>query len=441
MSNSTVQYIKTHTTASVQPSKVLRGGSSVFVRVISENGGGRYTVSFAGNRVDVQSQKKLVAGQTFTATVQMGADGKILLVPSNDVASSESPAVLPGEALSSFLAAQGLATDASMVKIMQFLQQTGVKTDVTLMQKAQKIASRFPGNEKRAAEVAILLLEKGIEPDEALVKKLLLLFDDISGGGERGTDSGNQDARSGKQKDSSGEQSASSGNQGAGYGEQGESSGERSAGYGEQGAGSGNQGAGYGEQGESSGERSAGSGEQGAGSSERNAGSGEQGGAIDRSTADNTFLDCVYEAPATKEPDLLAFVNQLSCGPKHWLFLPYEWQYAHGTAKGMIRVLVDTERKCVEKITLNCKTTLTNYYFVLYYTSSKVKEVRFCTLPPLLPSKEEELRLGELLRSGMNEAGPVTVTYSTSAYCDGICTDEADPLFLPVGQTGEGAHA
>src|SRR5574344_1627608 len=263
MSNSTVQYIKTHTTASVQPSKVLRGGSSVFVRVISENGGGRYTVSFAGNRVDVQSQKKLVAGQTFTATVQMGADGKILLVPSNDAASSESPAVLPGEALSSFLAAQGLATDASMVKIMQFLQQTGVKTDVTLMQKAQKIASRFPGNEKRAAEVAILLLEKGIEPDEALVKKLLLLFDDISGGGERGTDSGNQDARSGKQKDSSGEQGASSGNQGAGYGEQGESSGERSAGYGE----------------------------QGAGSSERNAGSGEQGGAIDRSTADNTFLD------------------------------------------------------------------------------------------------------------------------------------------------------
>ena len=123
--------------------------------------------------------------------------------------------------------------------------------------------------------------------------------------------------------------------------------------------------------------------------------------------------------------------------------MPYEWQYEKkdgengeiNTAKGVIRVLLDTETQKIEKIALNCKTTLTNYFFVLYYTTSKVKEVRFCTLPPLLPSRGEELRLGELLRSGMNLDSSVAVTYSTSAYCDGFCTEETPPLFIADEQS------
>src|SRR5574344_1621393 len=165
--------IHTQQTASVGAAKVLHGGSSVFVRVIAENGGGKYTVSFAGNRVDVQLTSKvpgqtpqpLTAGQTFLATVQAGADGKILLVPRNDagplhdasslqngayitgtdsdniLVSSQLQSVVlpdgtPNAALASFLAAQGLVPDAATVKVLQFLQQTGVKTDVCLMQKA-----------------------------------------------------------------------------------------------------------------------------------------------------------------------------------------------------------------------------------------------------------------------------------------------------------------
>lgn len=57
---------------------------------------------------------------------------------------------------------------------------------------------------------------------------------------------------------------------------------------------------------------------------------------------------------------------------------------------------------------------------------SKVKEVRFCTLPPLLPEqiKQEELRLGGFLNSGMNQDVPVSVTYSGSAFIECLCASD-----------------
>jgi len=394
MSNSTVQYIKTHTTASVQPNQVLRGGSSVFVRVLSDNGNGRYTVSFAGNSVDVQSAAKstrqLVAGQTFLATVQTDDDGKILLVPKNesygvDAASIERVTVVengvnsdgtPNAALSSFLVAQGLCPDASTVKILQFLQQTGVKTDTSLMMKAQKIALRFAGREKQAAEAAILLLEKGIDPDDALIGQILdALTDD---GGEAGASNSQANKR-----------------ELGGFAHDNES--------------------------------------------KADSGDPKQ---TDDFSAEPDFLLQLYDEIPDRKPGVLTLLNQLSSERKHWIFLPYEWngdQNDHlPSAKGIIRILVDTQTQKVEKIAINCRTKMTNYYFVLYYIESKVKEVRFCALPPLLSlnKRSEELRLGELLRSGMNLSSPVTVTYSTSACCDGICTDETPPLFFTPLEQG-----
>ena len=60
---------------------------------------------------------------------------------------------------------------------------------------------------------------------------------------------------------------------------------------------------------------------------------------------------------------------------------------------------------------------------------SKVNEVRFCTLPPLLASdiQNEERRLGELFGSGMNQDCSVTVTYSPLALIQGLYSSNEEP--------------
>ena len=81
---------------------------------------------------------------------------------------------------------------------------------------------------------------------------------------------------------------------------------------------------------------------------------------------------------------------------------------------------------------INASFPLKKYFFVLKFKQSKVLEVRFCTLPSLLPSeiRSEELRLGGYFNSGMNQDNPVAVTYSALALTQGICTECKPPAFI-----------
>lgn len=393
MSNSTVQYIKTQNAASVNTQNVLRGGSSVFVRVIKNNGNGNYTVSFAGTRFNVKSMKPLSAGQTFNAKIQEGQNGKILIVPSEKL-NVESIQILdqsqvllsdggPGAELSSYLIAQGLVPNSATVNIMKFLQQSGFKTDVNLMKKAQIAASKFKGNEKRAAEVAILLLEDGIEPTEENIQKILskgYLYsseENEAAGGKSGSEN--------QSKNQNGNQSKNQNNQSNKNDENSKSEGQFQY---------------------------------------------ESSKNHDENKENISLLNSIYENinECNKKSGMLTLINQLSSDDHHWVILPYEWNCNERTANGVIRVLINLKNKNVKKILINCKTSLKNYYFVIYLTCSKVKEVRFCTLPPLLPS--EEMRLGELFSSGMNDNNSVTVAYSPTAFIDGLCTDGTPPDFI-----------
>src|SRR5574344_913112 len=90
--NTTV--IHAQQTASVGAQQTLRGGSSVFVRVISDNGGGNYTGSFMNSRFDVKSMRQLSAGQTFRAVIEPSSDGTVHLVPQDGGAMEGMSAVL-----------------------------------------------------------------------------------------------------------------------------------------------------------------------------------------------------------------------------------------------------------------------------------------------------------------------------------------------------------
>jgi len=320
-------------------------GSSVFVRVIAENSPQNYTVSLAGSRISVKSDIPLKQGDSFTAIIKTSRDGKILLIPAEQNAPLQQ-----FSRIESFLAAQGVSPDDSAVKLVALLQNLGVKIDPKIISKASVVSKKFPGKERKAAEIAAVLEEKGIPATEENVKRFLMELDFNSEGNQK----------------------------------------ESKSSY---------------------------------------------------SQSDGSIIDKLYSSPLPQDEGLLAFFNhKKNDGPVQWLVLPYEYNLNEKNARGNIRIqynniLKTTEKICVdvkfnsENSSQNKKKDVTNYYFVVYYKLSKVREMRFCTLPPLLTSRIpfEEKRLGELLRSGMSDDS-VSVIYSTSAFTEGFFLNDEIPL-------------
>ncbi len=154
----------------------MREGDFVFVRVLKSLGGSNYSVSFAGGRFSVMSERALTPGETFRAQISL-AGGKVLLTPT--VNGGAAPGVLSPES-AGFLQGMGLAADAAGQRILQFLTQNGERLDGALMQKALRLAKKFKGRESAAAEAALALEEKGIESDSPALDKIM----DLLGGGE-----------------------------------------------------------------------------------------------------------------------------------------------------------------------------------------------------------------------------------------------------------------
>lgn len=174
----------------VSPSEAGPGsiaeGSSVFVRVLAAEDGGRYTVSFAGRRFSVLSRQALGVGSAFRADVRV-EKGQVLLVPRHTVPFSalggedgsagvrrfSSLHEAGGEKLSAFLEQLGLPFDDVSFRSVQFFQENGMRFDSRLALKARAIAKRFKGREEDAAEIALFLLQKGMEIDENMILYLL----------------------------------------------------------------------------------------------------------------------------------------------------------------------------------------------------------------------------------------------------------------------------
>ncbi len=164
--------------------QILKEGSSVLVRVISDRGNGKYEGSVAGIRVQLTSSKALQPGQTFTASISI-KNGSIVVRP-KDIAMSGSG--LAGQIelqfnevsqsqLFSLLEALGLPADNLSTSILQSFKQMGLKLDSSLANKIRSLALRFSGKEKSAAEILSLLAQKGLEADEEEIKALLYFLE------------------------------------------------------------------------------------------------------------------------------------------------------------------------------------------------------------------------------------------------------------------------
>lgn len=183
---SEVQNVAIHSqTALSGIQKSVREGDFLFVRILQNQGGGKYLASFAGGRFFVKSDFPLKAGETFRAQVKI-LNGKFFLLPQNGsgkISGANAISVqnfnFQSPEASTFLASLGLPADGVSQKILQFLMQGGARLDSVLMKKARRLAAKFAGREIDAAESAILLEQKGFDSDDFLEEIMDLLGGDF----------------------------------------------------------------------------------------------------------------------------------------------------------------------------------------------------------------------------------------------------------------------
>lgn len=163
--------------------RTLGEGDSIYVRVIKNQGGGKYIVSLGGNRFELSSTIKLNEGETFPAKIRI-ENQKIFLVQQSGTEIRES--VL--ENLEGLFSSDGKILNPEIVKyfenlslfpdfvnysLLQTMKYLGLNFSHQAFTKARQIAFRFKGKESEAAKTALILIQKGIEPSEENVRAIL----------------------------------------------------------------------------------------------------------------------------------------------------------------------------------------------------------------------------------------------------------------------------
>ncbi len=167
--------------------KLLKNGDSALVRVLADKGNGRYEGVVSGVRVSFSSARPLNVGTSFTATVQLNGNTIVLVPKSEGMVQSESGInTLKFSQLAGFLQELGLIPDSLSAALVQSAKQMEMKMEPSVFAKIRNLALRLEGKSKLAAELALLLLEKGINADEEELEALLSLLNredlDYSGG-------------------------------------------------------------------------------------------------------------------------------------------------------------------------------------------------------------------------------------------------------------------
>lgn len=184
MMNADKIYIHSQTAIPKENANLIKEGSSVLVRILKQTGRNSYIASFAGGRFSVNSKDALKSGTTFMARVSFQNE-KLNLVKisqtQNQIQNSEiknivtSSNALTSE-VTSLLQSLGLVPDTVSKTLLQTAIASGVKINFEKLNKARAAAIKFEGREDEAAEAALILLEKGIEPTFENISDVLTGF-------------------------------------------------------------------------------------------------------------------------------------------------------------------------------------------------------------------------------------------------------------------------
>ncbi len=167
-------------------------GNTVLVRVISNLGNGKYEGSVAGSKTVIYSSKNLNIGSTFLATVS-SKNGILTLTDKSEINQTQNNSFKiisfinnsDGNILSqitnpqtaAYLKSLGLVADNLSFHLLQQLKQLGIKFDSELLKRYHEFAKKFPGQEKSAATILLLLKQKGIDASLEDIKSVLDNFE------------------------------------------------------------------------------------------------------------------------------------------------------------------------------------------------------------------------------------------------------------------------
>lgn len=184
---------------------ILRSGSVVTGRVLARNGDGSYSVSLAGQKINVKSESSLQDGSVFSAKVSLKGESIQLSLVKESV-SSEILQKFGGTGgnseispqVANILSSLGFEPNTESFKILQFMQQIGMKFDVESAKKALKQAKDSENKEEKA-QVSLLLEEKGIKSSDERVQAIIGRKHQNENG-KRKEESGKRETESGKWK-------------------------------------------------------------------------------------------------------------------------------------------------------------------------------------------------------------------------------------------------
>lgn len=185
----------------VSHSARLHPGSVVKGRVVSDNGGGSYTISVAGQKIGVISRIALSPGSSFFARVETSGKTVILKLMPGDgrqaggTRLSYSNFNPDNPEISALLKRLGLPVAIDSFRLLQFAMGMGIKPDECKLSKAFYNGRKEKGgNFIERSQTALLLEEKGINATDLAVEEVSDSF--YGGADERksnGRDAGNRE--------------------------------------------------------------------------------------------------------------------------------------------------------------------------------------------------------------------------------------------------------
>lgn len=312
----------------------LRDGSVVQARVLSKEEGNFYGISFSGHKFKVLSQKPLTPGQVFKARLSV-REGKIFLRTVSSLEQSEPLQVFSrrdfdssNPVLKQLLSSLGLPVIPESLKLLQFALETGIKLNPAKARKAFLRGQTGEKNDSQKSQLALLLEEKGFSATDFAVEAVERNF--FCGGGRQ--------QRHNFREEKSEKEEKTSKNEGTLEPEELFNSKIPPENISEN---------------------------------------------IPEITADDIkeYFDSIFsekEEKQKKPEGTLALFNSVLAKNReeaHWIVLPFEWDF--GGFSGVIRVLLSSDKKNVNKVLINCKNFRQFYSFMLYLRENKVNTVKF----------------------------------------------------------------
>jgi len=321
---------------------VLRSGSVVTGRVLARNADGSYSVSLAGQKLNVKSESPLQIGGIFSARVSLkGESVELSLIKENvfpDILQKVGGSSEISPQVANLLSSLGFEPNAESFKILQFMQQIGMKFDVDFAKKALKQA-RNSENQEEKSQISLLLEEKGIKSSYERVQTII---------------GRNHQGESEKRKDENGKREVENGKRKTETGKLEKLLGKISL-----------------------------------------VGDKSLRGVKFSLDLIKAYFSQVDSASLTREVGVLSVFNTvLSSSEKdvplrHWIMLPFEWNFR--SYIGNIRLLFDSELKNLEKVVVNLENPEKKHIFVIDYKKGKADSVRFSSDSPLSDSKKSYL--------------------------------------------------